>query len=112
MTRRELLDSMLARYGTPVQIQRENVEQTESCRAFIQSLRYQAEPVSNEIGMPAGNLDKGFYLYMGSVSQRLDRQFGTIVIAPEKKFLVIKAECILFGGEPLYVRATLQTLAE
>ena len=112
MTRRGLVDSMLVRYGVPVQIKQENTEQVEDCHAFIQALQYKGQPVSNEIGMPAGNLDKGYYLYIGSAAQRLDQQFGTVVIAASRKFLVIKAQSISLGDEVLYVRAILQTLAE
>ena len=102
---------MLARYGISVQIKPENSEQTVSCYAFIQPLQYKKIPVSNEIGMPAGNLDKGCYLYIGSAAQRIDQQFGSVVITSNQSYLVLKAQSVSLGDEVLYVRAILQPLA-
>lgn len=112
MTRRGLVDSLLARYGIPVQIKLENSEQTENCHAFIQPLQFKKPPISNEIGMPAGNLDKGYSLYIGSAAQRLDQQFNTTVLTASQKYLVIQAQSVSLGKEVLYVRAVLQPLAE
>lgn len=112
MTRRELVDSMLARYGISVWIKPENSEQTVACRAFLQPLQLKAKPVSNEIGMPAGNPDKSYWLYIGSASQRLDQQFGTVIRTAGQSYLVIKAQGVSLGGEVLYIRAVLQPFVE
>jgi hypothetical protein len=112
MTRRELVDSMLARYGIPVWIKPENSEQTVECRAFLQPLQFKAKPISNEIGMPAGNPDKSYWLYIGSALQRLDQQFGMIIRTTGQSYLVIKAQSVSLGGEVLYIRAVLQPFVE
>lgn len=93
MTRRELVDSMLARYGISVWIKPENSEQTVDCRAFLQPLQFKAKPVSNEIGMPAGNPDKSYWLYIGSASQRLDQQFGTVIRTAGQSYLFAARNC-------------------
>lgn len=112
MTRRGLVDSMLVRYGSSVQIKSQNSEQAVNCHAFIQPLQYKKMPVSNEIGMPAGNADKGCYLYIGSAEQRLDQQFGSVVLTSNQSYFVIQAQSVSLGDEVLYVRAILQPLAE
>ncbi|CAB1255425.1 conserved protein of unknown function [Ruminococcaceae bacterium BL-6] len=109
MTRREMIDRMFERYGTPVTVYSAG-NPPAGARALIQPLSGKLYP--DEACLPAGCFDRSHYFYLGSAARRLDRLADAEIGDGERSYRVIRARGVDCGGETLYVWAVLEEKEE
>lgn len=100
MTRRDTVESLLARYGETVSAG------GGSARAVIRPLLYRSGAKWN---LPATYYDNLHYLYTGTAAEKLT--VGDRVDAASRSYVVKRSGTARIGGEELYVWAVLRELA-
>lgn len=111
MTRREMIDRMFERYGTPVTVYPAGNSPAEA-RALIQPLSVRSKLSPDEACLPAGCFDRSHYFYLGPAAQRPDRLADAEIGDGERSYRVIRARGVGCGGELLYVWAVLEEKEE
>ncbi len=101
------IERWTARCGRPLSIVSSGTR-TE-CYGFLQPLRYKNKMYLDNDYLPGGYAESGHFLYLGPPDIRLDRMTpGTQIAAGTESYTVKRAECVYWGGKPLYVWAVLQ----
>lgn len=77
----------------------------QSCKAFIEPLRYKNRMYIGGKRIEPGFYDGGHYLYIGQHDIPLDDIKNTVIMRGEEKFFVKRAEMYRAGNENLYVWA-------
>lgn len=100
MTQREILESMLHKYGETVSIKGNDV------KGMIRPLQYKSGASFNVPMRPESNLN---FLYTGPINQELSA--GDEISGNRHNYVVKRTDTAQIGGEDLYVWAVLKLLA-
>lgn len=100
MTRREILEGMLQKYGETVSVK------GNSMNAILRPLQYKS---GASLNLPTDYYDTLHYLYTGPAAQKLCT--GEKIQGAARNYVVKRADVAIMGGEELYVWAVLKMLA-
>ncbi len=106
MTKKQIFESVLNRYGKPLTVKIGTA--SHSVKAFLEPLRYQNKMYLDYENYDLGLHDNTCLLYIGPAEPDFSGDIDSALISDNgRAYMVKRADRMLIGEEPIYVRAVL-----
>ncbi len=106
MTKKQIFESVLERYGKPLCVKMGT--QSHDVKAFLEPLRYQNKMYLDYENYDLGLHDNTCLLYIGPADPDISLDIDSAVISDGgRAYMIKRADRMSIGEEPIYVRAVL-----